>query len=121
MAIAPAAAKPTVARPHKYFIADLHLDGTDSPRALKFREFLKRLSEEAKVQPTELYIIGDLFEFWYEYHASIHAIYHKDLEALADAFAAGVAIYLFYGNRDFIYGKFVNKKFGATVLGDGQQ
>jgi len=109
------------ARPHKYFISDLHLDGSDSPHALKFRAFLKRLAEEAATQPTELFILGDLFEFWYEYHPALFAIYDKDLAALECAFKAGVKIYVLYGNRDFSYGRYSTRRFGATCLGDGQQ
>ena len=68
----------------------------------------------------ELYILGDLFEFWYEYRKQIFELYAKDLLALENAWQAGVKIFLF-GNRDFAYGRYVNKRFGATVLGDGQQ
>jgi UDP-2,3-diacylglucosamine hydrolase len=107
--------------PVRYFIADLHLDGRDNERASSFRSFLKRLSDEAKTRPIELYILGDLFEFWYEYRSKLFELYAADLRALTSAWEAGVKIFLFYGNRDFTYGKYVNRRFGATVLGDGQQ
>jgi UDP-2,3-diacylglucosamine hydrolase len=113
--------KPVNLRPHKYFIADLHLDGSASPRALKFREFLYRLQQEAALRNTELYILGDLFEFWYEYHAQLFEIYAKDLEALESAWNAGVRIYVLSGNRDFSYGKYAQIRFGATALGEGEQ
>ncbi len=105
----------------RYFIADLHLDGRDNERALAFRAFLARLGEEAKARPVELYILGDLFEFWYEYRSQLFELYAADLRALSSAWEAGVKIFLFFGNRDFAYGKYVNRRFGATVLGDGQQ
>jgi len=103
----------------RYFIADLHLDGQDTPRALKFREFLKRLAEEAQAGPVELNVLGDLFEFWYEYRAQLFEMYHADLHALTAAWEAGVKIFLLFGNRDFAYGRYVQRRFGATVLGDG--
>jgi len=103
----------------RYFISDLHLDGQDTPRALKFREFLKRLSAEAQAAPVELYVLGDLFEFWYEYRAQLFQIYHADLRALTAAWEAGVRVFLLYGNRDFAYGEYVRRRFGATILGDG--
>jgi UDP-2,3-diacylglucosamine hydrolase len=108
-------------RPRRYFIADLHLDGTDTPRALKFREFLNRLSGECSRWPVELYIVGDLFEFWYEYRKAIFGVYKADLEAMESASQAGVKIFLFYGNRDFSYGRKITRRVGATVLGDGEQ
>jgi len=118
----PDAGHPAGAPAHvRYFIADLHLDGTDSARALKFREFLKKLADEAQTHPVELYVLGDLFEFWYEYRKQLFELYRNDLIALQGAWEAGVKIFLLYGNRDFAYGNYVNRRFGATVLGDGQQ
>jgi UDP-2,3-diacylglucosamine hydrolase len=111
---------PAQAAPLRYFIADLHLDGLDNARAQSFRKFLIRLSGEAAQQQVELYIIGDLFDYWYEYRKALYEIYSADLSALEAAAKAGVKIFLFYGNRDFIYGKYVRKRFGATVLGDGE-
>ena len=105
--------------PLRYFISDLHLDGTPSPRSEKFKHFLKQLSNAARDGPVELYIVGDLFEFWYEYRAQIFKLYADDLNALECAWKAGVKIFLFYGNRDFAYGDYVLQRFGATVLGDG--
>ena len=107
-------------QPLRYFISDLHLDGRDTPRAQAFHVFLSKLAEAAQAGPVELYIVGDLFEFWYEYRAQLFALYERDLEALEAAWKAGVKIFLFYGNRDFAYGKYVLKRFGATVLGDGE-
>ena len=107
--------------PVRYFIADLHLDGCDNERAANFRALLKRLGDEARSRPIELYILGDLFEFWYEYRSKLFEVYAADLRALTSAWEAGVKIFLFFGNRDFAYGKYVNRRFGATVLGDGQQ
>src|SRR5437868_462328 len=97
----------------RYFIADAHLDGSDSPRALSFRKFLNRISTEAAQQTVELYILGDLFEFWYEYRRALFEIYRNDLEALESAARAGIKIFMLFGNRDFAYGKYVVKRFGA--------
>lgn len=107
--------------PHRYFVADVHLDGGDPPFALSFRQFLKRLGDEARTRPVELFILGDLFVFWCEYHAPLFEIYRRDLEALESAGQAGVKIYLFSGNRDFSYGRYVQRRLGAAVLGDGGQ
>lgn len=76
--------------PLRYFISDLHLDGGDTPRAQKFRYFLEKLSEAAQHGPVELYIVGDLFEFWYEYRKQLFEIYARDLEALENAWHSGV-------------------------------
>lgn len=112
-------ALPENQQPLRYFISDLHLDGTDSPRAQKFHFFLQKLSEATASGPVELYIVGDLFEFWYEFRKQLFKIYERDLAALEAAAQAGVTIFLFFGNRDFAYGNYVKKRLGAEVLGDG--
>ena len=108
-------------QPRRYFIADAHLDGGDNFRAEKFREFLKRLIAESAQRPIELYVLGDLFAFWYEYRAPLFEIYRRDIEALEAAWKAKVRIYLFSGNHDFAYGRYARAHFGATMLGDGEQ
>ncbi|GMV80162.1 MAG: UDP-2,3-diacylglucosamine hydrolase [Planctomycetota bacterium] len=110
---------PGVHGPLRVFIADLHLDGTDTPRARTFRNFCSRLAEQAAREPVELFILGDLFEFWEEYHRQVPALYEADLAALEAAHRAGVKIALLSGNRDFLYGRYVRERLGAAVLGDG--
>lgn len=103
----------------RLFLADLHLDGTPTPRARDFHALLKRAAEEASATPTELYILGDLFEFWEEYHREVAARYEADLAALEAACRAGVALVLLSGNRDFAYGHYVQKRLGARLFHDG--
>jgi UDP-2,3-diacylglucosamine hydrolase len=105
----------------RYFIADVHLDGRDTPQALKFRQFLQRLASENAEFVSELYVLGDLFAFWSEDHPPLLALYQKDLAALEAAGAAGVRIFLIFGNRDFTYRKYPSRRWRATVLGDCQQ
>lgn len=101
------------------FLADLHLDGTDTPHALTFRALLKRLGSEAHETPTHIYILGDLFEFWEEYHKQVRERYERDLVAIEAAYQAGIRFSFISGNRDFGYGRYVQQRLGAKLLGDG--
>ena len=107
------------AQPLAVFIADLHLDGSATPRALAFRGLLAHLSELAHARPVTLHIIGDLFEFWEEVHPEVAAMYEDDLKALEAAHRVGVKIILFAGNRDFLYGEYVEARLGAHYYPDG--
>ena len=102
----------------RYFIADLHLDGNDTPRALKFREFLKRLAEEAQAGPVELYVLGDLFEYWAgddDIPAPLHSKVCAALKSLADK---KISISLIVGNRDFLIGDGFCAATGAVLRPD---
>ena len=103
----------------RIFLADLHLDGTPSPRAKAFYALLNRLALEAAHGPTELYLLGDLFEFWAESHREVPALYEQDLRVLEAAKDAGVTLTLLSGNRDFAYGRYVERRLGARLLRDG--
>jgi UDP-2,3-diacylglucosamine hydrolase len=63
--------------------------------------------------------LGDLFDFWEEYHPQVAAQYEYDLAALTKAHEAGVKIALLNGNRDFLYGRYARERFGAELLRDG--
>ena len=115
----PDSAQRPPSRTRRLFLADLHLDGTDTPSALTFRALLERSSAEAGKATTEIYVLGDLFEFWEEYHRQIAARYERDLAALEEAHRAGLTFFLISGNRDFAYGRYVQERFGASLLGDG--
>jgi UDP-2,3-diacylglucosamine hydrolase len=112
-------AEPPPQLPRRYFVADVHLNGQDAPHAQKFREFLQRLAVERQQAEVDLFIAGDLFEFWYEYRAPLVELYWRDLEALETAAQQGVQVHLLFGNRDFRYGKYVRRRLGAEILGDG--
>ena len=101
------------------FVADLHLDGTATPRALAFRGLLADLSQKAANGSVTLFVIGDLFEFWEEAHSQVAAIYEDDLKALEAANRSGVKIVLFSGNRDFLYGSYVKQRLAAQYVPDG--
>ena len=109
----------TTSQTLRVFIADLHLAGNAAPHAVTFRAFLKSLSERTKNQTVELYLLGDVFEFWDEYHSQVIQRYEDDLASLEVAAHAGVKLFLVDGNRDFMYGTYVQKRLGAQLLGDG--
>ncbi|MYM67925.1 UDP-2,3-diacylglucosamine diphosphatase [Pseudoduganella sp. FT55W] len=82
------------------FISDLHLQPAHPATSKAFFDFLERHARHAQ----QLYLLGDLFEYWAgddditdPYHAEIVAA----LRAVSDA---GVVIYWIAGNRDFLVG-----------------
>lgn len=109
----------TVVEPLRLFIADLHLNGDPSPHALAFRSFLATLAAHAQKHVIKLYLLGDVFDFWDEYHPQVIARHEDDLKALEAAHRAGVHLHFADGNRDFLYGPYVEQRLGARLLRDG--
>lgn len=98
-----------------YFISDAHL-GIDPPGAVAGREgrlieFIKSITGKA----SHLVIVGDLFEFWYEYSDYVNRNHFELYFALRDLVCAGTEVHLLQGNHDFAYGDFFPKTFGVQV------
>jgi UDP-2,3-diacylglucosamine hydrolase len=98
-----------------YFISDAHL-GISPAGSVPGREghliaFLNELGGKA----THLFIVGDLFEFWYEYDFYAPSKHFKLLRALADLRDKGCEIKLVKGNHDFAYGNFFARELGIEA------
>ncbi|MDR1812359.1 MAG: UDP-2,3-diacylglucosamine diphosphatase [Candidatus Fibromonas sp.] len=98
-----------------YFISDVHL-GISPRGAVPEREehllaFLKGLEGKA----SHLFIVGDLFEFWYEYDFYVPSRHFRILRALAGLRDWGCEIRLIRGNHDFACGDFFERELGIEV------
>lgn len=82
-----------------YFVSDVHLglqafDPAD--REARFVSFLRGLPQETAA----LYLLGDVWDFWYEYRDVVPKGYVKVFSALMDLMDRGVEVYFFQGNHD---------------------
>lgn len=96
----------------RIFLSDLHLHDSRPHITEIFLGFLK--SEHIQAD-TELFILGDLFEFWAGDDAGA---YGHVLDALAEASSRVNSIYFMPGNRDFLVGKVFEQQSGCQLLTD---
>lgn len=83
-----------------YFVADVHLGlNVNDPdgREARFTAFLRSLPAE---KTRALYLLGDIWDFWYEYRDVVPKGYVRVFSALLDLMDAGVKVYFFTGNHD---------------------
>jgi UDP-2,3-diacylglucosamine hydrolase len=95
------------------FISDAHLDS--GPDSQERGRLLARLLTDRRDELSHLYVLGDLFDFWFEYRHAIPKGGFAVLRALADLSAAGVRVSYLGGNHDFWCGSFLEREIGATV------
>ena len=83
-----------------YFVSDVHLGlqvAGPADREARFTAFLK----DIPAGKTEaLYLLGDIWDFWYEYKDVVPKGYTRVFAALQDLMDAGVKVYFFQGNHD---------------------
>jgi UDP-2,3-diacylglucosamine hydrolase len=101
-----------------YFLSDAHL-GVDSPeqeagREARLHQFLTTLPGRASA----LYIVGDLFDFWFEYRTAIPRRHFATLAALRRLREAGVEVHYLNGNHDFWLGPFLSRELGLVTHRD---
>ena len=98
-----------------YFVSDVHLGlrASDASQVEKrFMGFLNSLPENTRA----LYLLGDIFDFWYEYKYVIPRGHTRVLGKLAELRDKGIDIYFFRGNHDiWAYGYF-EQELGIKVL-----
>ncbi|MCL2688785.1 MAG: UDP-2,3-diacylglucosamine diphosphatase [Chitinispirillia bacterium] len=103
-----------------YFISDAHFGiGTKSPdyRVELFKDLTAQMCERA----TDLFIVGDLFDFWIEYRFAIRPDYFPILHELRRLVEAGVKVHYLAGNHDFAFGPFLKKTIGISIYNDTLQ
>ena len=94
-----------------YFASDFHL-GIDVKYTSKERELqLVRWFDQIKFDAEELYLVGDLFDFWFEYQHAVPKGYVRFLGKLAELRDAGVKVYIFTGNHDMWIFDYFEKEF----------
>lgn len=98
-----------------YFISDVHL-GLGSHEKEKAKED-RLLAFLASILPsaTTLFIVGDLFDFWFEYKTVIPKGFHRTLAALQAFTDKGVPVHYLAGNHDFWMGDFFTTELGITM------
>lgn len=90
----------------------LHVVKDGKSRMDIFLRFLKQLnSSEIK----RIIVLGDLFDFWFEYKEVIFSEYFDILRAFADLREQGVELILICGNHDFWAGRFLQDHIGFIV------
>jgi UDP-2,3-diacylglucosamine hydrolase len=87
-------------REHIYFASDFHLGIPDRTSSLIREKRLVAWLEAVSADAKEIFLMGDLFDFWFEYRTTIPRGYARLLGTLAELTDAGIQVHLFRGNHD---------------------
>lgn len=83
-----------------YFLSDFHLGAPDEQASLEREKKLVRFLDEIKDDAEKIFILGDLFDFWYEYKKVVPKGYVRILGKLAEITDMGIPVIFFVGNHD---------------------
>ena len=99
-----------------YFASDFHLGSPNEQesrtRELKIIQWLDSISSDAQA----IFLVGDLFDFWYEYKRAIPKGFTRFLGKIAELVDSGIPVYFFIGNHDMWMFDYFEKELGVTIL-----
>lgn len=83
-----------------YFASDFHLGVPDHARSLEREKKIVRWLDEIKNDAEEIFLLGDMFDFWFEYKRAVPRGYVRLLGKLAEISDSGIPLHIFTGNHD---------------------
>ena len=99
-----------------YFSSDNHLGAPDHASSLvrekRFVNWLNSIKHDAKV----VFLLGDLFDFWFEYNKVVPKGFVRTLGKLAELSDSGIKIYFFVGNHDLWMNGYFEEELNISVF-----
>ena len=104
--------------PHKniYFLSDFHLGAPDHASSLVREKRIVAFLDEIKTNASHIFILGDLFDFWYEYKKVVPKGFVRILGKLAELTDSGIIIKFFVGNHDMWMNGYFEKELNIEVF-----
>jgi UDP-2,3-diacylglucosamine hydrolase len=100
------------------FISDVHLGLHSSQIENKKERLLVRLLNDASRIAHEVFVVGDLFDYWFEYKKVYQKGFFRTLTALQDLTESGIKVHYLIGNHDFMHGNFFRDVIGVILYED---
>jgi len=98
-----------------YFLSDFHLGAPNYEQSLarerKIIAFLNSIQNTA----AEIFILGDMFDFWYEYKTAVPKYFVRLLGKLGELSDSGIKIHFFIGNHDMWMNGYFEKELGIQT------
>lgn len=85
---------------HVYFLSDFHLGTPNAAASLQREKLIVQFLTEIKDRTAALFIVGDMFDFWYEYKKVVPRGYVRLLGKLAEFTDSGIPVHFYVGNHD---------------------
>ncbi len=83
-----------------YFASDFHLGAPDQASSLERERRIIRWLDEISIDAKAIFLVGDIFDFWFEYKHTIPKGFIRFQGKLAELRDRGIPIYFFTGNHD---------------------
>ncbi len=98
-----------------YFASDFHLGAPDYETSLKREKKIVEWLDNIVPKAKEIYLVGDLFDFWFEYKTVVPRGFVRFLGKLAEITDKGIPVHVFTGNHDMWIFDYLPKETGIIL------
>jgi UDP-2,3-diacylglucosamine hydrolase len=98
-----------------YFASDFHLGLPSFEKGIEREKLVVAWLDSIKDDAAEIFLVGDIFDFWYEYRYVIPKGYTRFLGKVAEITDAGIPVHFFTGNHDVWMFNYFPKELGVSV------
>ena len=105
----------TINKKKIYFASDFHLGSPDKQSSLIREKKICTWLDSIKEEASEIYLVGDIFDFWFEYKNVIPKGFERLKGTLANLTDSGIKIHFFPGNHDLWTFGYLQNELGLIV------
>lgn len=98
-----------------FFLSDFHLGAPDAIASLEREKKIVSFLQEIRESAAEIFIVGDMFDFWFEYRRVVPKGYVRLLGKLAEISDQGIPIHFFVGNHDMWMNNYFQSELSLKV------
>ncbi len=98
-----------------YFASDFHLGAPNLAESHRREKLLVQWLDEISADAAEIFLVGDLFDFWFEYKRAVPKGFVRLLGKIAELGDRGIPVHIFTGNHDMWIFDYLEKETGAKV------
>ena len=99
-----------------YFLSDFHLGATYFSNPLDAERRIVKFLDSIKGNADEIYLMGDILDYWYEYKHVVPRGYTRFFGKIAELSDLGIKIYWFIGNHDIWIYDYLPNELGIEVI-----
>ena len=103
-----------------FFASDFHLGAPDYATSRTREQKIVQWLDSIKTRATAVFLVGDIFDFWFEYATVVPRGYVRLLGKIAEFTDAGIPVYFFTGNHDMWMYDYFPTEIGVTVFCEPQ-
>jgi UDP-2,3-diacylglucosamine hydrolase len=98
-----------------YFASDFHLGVPTKESSLERERAVVAWLEYARKDAAEIFLVGDIFDFWFEYKRAVPRGYTRLLGKISEITDSGIPVHVFTGNHDMWIFDYLSSECGVKV------